>query len=125
MFRGTRSPTDLVSVTERKDLLRVVFRAPVQISEYGESYIVCFLQMSDVGLTTYYSHHEVRTRTTERGPFEQETKMCLHLDPILHAQLEVCVMQEFWTTFHRTTKALPENHFGIGIDKPGAGVIDE
>ena len=104
----------MVTATDRKDLLRIVFRAPIQLSDNNESDIVCFLQMTDTGLTTYYSHHVVRTRTTEKGPFEYEHKVCLTLDPILRCQIELCVMQEFWTTFHRRMRALPERSFGVG-----------
>ncbi len=97
----------MVNATHRKDLIRVSFPCPIEINDRSDADIVCYLRVTDVGLTLYYSHHALRNRSTEKGPFEGEMNMRLNLDQALRAQIETCVMQEFWSQFLRKVKVFP------------------
>lgn len=98
----------MVSATKRRDVVRVEFKSPVSISNRSEADIVCYLHMTPTGLTTYYSHHAIRDRDTEKGPFDGEQLVRLPLNQSLQSQINMCVMSEFWDAFSRRILTLPE-----------------
>ena len=94
--------------TNDKNILRISFPVFGE-GDKGEyiSEIVCFLRMSDAGLETYYSHHIIRTRDSNVGPYTKEAVRRLSLTPALRAVIEQSVMHEFWSTFSRTLRTSP------------------
>lgn len=102
-----------VHTTNDKSILRISFPLHGE-GEKGEyiSEVVCFLRIGDAGLETYYSHHIIRTRDSNVGPFTKEAIRRLSLTPALRACIEHSIMYEFWSFFSQTLRTSPS-----GIDR--------
>lgn len=111
-----------VHTTSDKNILRVTFPLSGE-GEKGEyvSEIVCFLRIGDGGLETYYSHHIIRTRDSNVGPFTKEAVRRLSLTPALRAVIEQAVMYEFWSAFNRFLRSSPAaiDRLPTELDEPG------
>lgn len=108
----------MVNATHRKDLIRVQFHCP-PLNNRSDADIVCYLRVTETGLTLYYSHHVMRSRSTEKGPYEQENTIRLTLDQALRAQIEACTMLEFWSAFLRKVRVFPYHQDAmLGVLEP-------
>lgn len=63
------------------------------------SEIVCYLRLSEKGLSVYYSHHEVVTRTSTVGVWEDRHIYQMPLSPLLKQMVLSAAMFEFWSSY--------------------------
>ena len=97
-----------IQATSDKNILQVTFLLRGE-GDQGQflSEVVCYLRICDAGLETYYSHHRIRSRDSDSGPFTGESTRRMPLSPPLRAMIEQGVMLEFWSAFNRVLRISP------------------
>jgi hypothetical protein len=106
-----------VIATKLKNVVMVRFPAPEKMENRHVSFdVVCYLRLTPTGeLEVNYSHHVIRTREGNSGPFGED-KSRMPLDSSLIGLITIGTMQEFWSSMANVYRTLP-GEFNIPISE--------
>ena len=108
--------------TTQKEILRLTMPAPTTKKKQPDPEmeiceIVCYLRLSENGLSIYYSHHESTTRTSTVGVWEDRHVFQMPLSPGLKQMILAAAMFEFWSSYDPKVGSLtrPNNLTEIAV----------
>lgn len=109
----------MVTSTSRPKLWRVSFE--IDHGDYVKADVVCFIQITGMGVRIYYSHHALYSRAIAAGPWNAPNLVRHRITPALQALIESSIMAEIWTAARNNAG----NEILIVPGDPGRPLLEE